>query len=380
MSSSADSLTDGIQLLRLAEKHQHSSLLTPPPSDDSQKSLKSTSNHSDQEMSKNLHDVEAYIDALKGEKHQLAQYSSGGFNHVFNLIDKEIQKVGGNDAHDGGSQMSGDGSMLTETIMVPVEKFPDYNFVGRLLGPRGTTAKQLEVTTGCRITILGRTKRDGSSSNPDVTTGPLRVQISVPADMPQAAKLLKGGVGHIQAILDVPTDGNDELKRQQLLILANMNGTYQPRGSATSPGSGDYGHPFQNLLPYGYRLPGNSPSHHESKNDCYNPKCAMMRSFIEHSNNNHSSMQKMDDVFHMMHMYELMNRVRIANSHLFGRPEDISKAQEIGNRMCSSINAPRARSSNSTTTTTTTLPPRRFFNTKPRPSYQANNESNNANK
>lgn len=88
----------------------------------------------------------------------------------------------------------------------------------------------------------------------------------------------------------------------------------------------------------------------------------------------------MDDVFHMMHMYELMNRVRIANSHLFGRPEDISKAQEIGNRMCSSINAPRARSSNSTTTTTTTLPPRRFFNTKPRPSYQANNESNNANK
>ena len=31
-----------------------------------------------------------------------------------------------------------------------------FNFVGRLLGPRGLTAKHLEIETGCKILIRGR--------------------------------------------------------------------------------------------------------------------------------------------------------------------------------------------------------------------------------
>jgi len=31
-----------------------------------------------------------------------------------------------------------------------------YNFVGRILGPRGLTAKQLEAETGCKIMVRGR--------------------------------------------------------------------------------------------------------------------------------------------------------------------------------------------------------------------------------
>lgn len=31
-----------------------------------------------------------------------------------------------------------------------------FNFVGRILGPRGMTAKQLEHETGCKIMIRGR--------------------------------------------------------------------------------------------------------------------------------------------------------------------------------------------------------------------------------
>lgn len=31
-----------------------------------------------------------------------------------------------------------------------------YNFVGRILGPRGMTAKQLERETGCKIMVRGR--------------------------------------------------------------------------------------------------------------------------------------------------------------------------------------------------------------------------------
>ena len=38
-----------------------------------------------------------------------------------------------------------------------------FNFVGRLLGPRGNSLKRVEVTTGCRVYIRGK----GSIKDPD---------------------------------------------------------------------------------------------------------------------------------------------------------------------------------------------------------------------
>ena len=34
--------------------------------------------------------------------------------------------------------------------------FVQFNFVGRILGPRGMTAKQLEQDTGCKIMVRGK--------------------------------------------------------------------------------------------------------------------------------------------------------------------------------------------------------------------------------
>ena len=44
---------------------------------------------------------------------------------------------------------------LTESVRIPIETYPTYNFIGRIIGPRGMTAKQLEKDTGCRIMIRG---------------------------------------------------------------------------------------------------------------------------------------------------------------------------------------------------------------------------------
>lgn len=44
----------------------------------------------------------------------------------------------------------------TEKIYVPIKDFPEFNFVGRILGPRGMTAKQLEYETGCKIMVRGK--------------------------------------------------------------------------------------------------------------------------------------------------------------------------------------------------------------------------------
>ena len=41
-----------------------------------------------------------------------------------------------------------------------------FNFVGRLLGPRGNSLKRVEATTGCRVYIRGK----GSIKDPDKVT------------------------------------------------------------------------------------------------------------------------------------------------------------------------------------------------------------------
>lgn len=51
---------------------------------------------------------------------------------------------------------------------ISLSLYLQYNFVGRILGPRGLTAKQLEAETGCKIMVRGkssmRDKKKVSSS------------------------------------------------------------------------------------------------------------------------------------------------------------------------------------------------------------------------
>ncbi|KAL5669045.1 hypothetical protein ACJX0J_021266, partial [Zea mays] len=58
----------------------------------------------------------------------------------------------------GGSQGSSSGLIVKKTMKVdiPVDKYPTYNFVGRILGPRGNSLKRVEANTDCRVLIRGR--------------------------------------------------------------------------------------------------------------------------------------------------------------------------------------------------------------------------------
>lgn len=53
-----------------------------------------------------------------------------------------------------------------------------FNFVGRILGPRGLTAKQLEAETGCKIMVRGKgsmrdKKKVSSLKNSSLLSGKL---------------------------------------------------------------------------------------------------------------------------------------------------------------------------------------------------------------
>ncbi|KAG8068299.1 hypothetical protein GUJ93_ZPchr0005g15860 [Zizania palustris] len=48
-------------------------------------------------------------------------------------------------------------------LEIPTDAYPNFNFIGRLLGPRGNSLKRIEASTGCRVFIRGK----GSIKDPN---------------------------------------------------------------------------------------------------------------------------------------------------------------------------------------------------------------------
>jgi splicing factor 1 len=114
-------------------------------------------------------------------------------------------------------------------IMIPADKYPEYNFIGLIIGPRGNTQKRMERETGAKISIRGKGsikegkgKRD-AKSEPDANE-PLHVLLTADteAQLEKATKM-------ITDLLVPVEEGRNEHKRQQLRELAEINGTLRDR-------------------------------------------------------------------------------------------------------------------------------------------------------
>ncbi|UYV61062.1 QKI [Cordylochernes scorpioides] len=124
---------------------------------------------------------------------------------------------------------------LSEKVYVPTKDHPDYNFVGRILGPRGMTAKQLEKETGCKIMVRGKgSTRDKKKedmnrgkANWEHLNDELHVLITVEDTTNRAHIKMQRAKEEIDKLLVPVTDGEDELKKRQLMELAIINGTYR---------------------------------------------------------------------------------------------------------------------------------------------------------
>jgi hypothetical protein len=114
----------------------------------------------------------------------------------------------------------------TKKIPIPIEKHPNYNFIGLIIGPRGKTQKELENKTGCKIAIRGRGsvkegargRRDGKVMDGD--NEPLHVIVTG-----QDQKAVDAAADMIEQMLVVIDDETNMHKQQQLRELALLNGT-----------------------------------------------------------------------------------------------------------------------------------------------------------
>ncbi|XP_020091302.1 KH domain-containing protein At5g56140-like isoform X2 [Ananas comosus] len=139
-----------------------------------------------------------------------------------------------------GSQSNSSGLIVKKTIKVdiPVDKYPTYNFVGRLLGPRGNSLKRVEATTDCRVLIRGQ----GSIKDPareEMMRGkpgyehlnePLHilVEAELPAEIIDARLMQARDI--LEDLLKPMDESHDFFKKQQLRELALLNGTLREEG------------------------------------------------------------------------------------------------------------------------------------------------------
>jgi len=89
---------------------------------------------------------------------------------------------------------------LTEKLILPVEEFPKYNFVGKLLGPKGSTLKNLQQDCKVRMSIMGRgSSKERNKEDELIATGdpqyehlkePLHVIVSARANKMEAHRRL----------------------------------------------------------------------------------------------------------------------------------------------------------------------------------------------
>lgn len=187
-----------------------------------------------------------YLKQLLQDKKQI-QGLTGCFLHVDRILDEEIVKVRSVLFQNGDKQPlelptpQGPTVTLTEKVYVPVKDHPEYNFVGRLLGPRGLTAKQLEQETRCKIMVRGKgsmrdkKKEDSNRGKPnwEHLSDDLHVLITVEDTENRARIKMKRAIEEINKLL-VPTEGEDELKKKQLMELAIINGTYRDYSAPSS--------------------------------------------------------------------------------------------------------------------------------------------------
>ncbi|KAI9100176.1 hypothetical protein K1719_024394 [Acacia pycnantha] len=152
------------------------------------------------------------------------------------------------------TQSGSSGLIVKRTIRVeiPVEKYPNYNFVGRLLGPRGNSLKRVEASTECRVLIRGRgsikdpAREEMMRGKPGYEHLNEPLHILVEAELP--VEIIDARLMQVHEILEdllKPVDeSHDFYKKQQLRELALINGTLRDEGS---PMSGSVS-PFHNSL------------------------------------------------------------------------------------------------------------------------------------
>ncbi|PCH06774.1 Zinc finger, CCHC-type [Penicillium occitanis (nom. inval.)] len=132
-----------------------------------------------------------------------------------------------------------------EKVYVPVNDYPEINFIGLLIGPRGNTLKTMEKESGAKIAIRGKgSVKEGKGRSDAAHTSNQEEDLHclIMADTEEKVNKAKQLVHNvIETAASIP-EGQNELKRNQLRELAALNGTLRDDENQACQNCGQIGH------------------------------------------------------------------------------------------------------------------------------------------
>ncbi|KAK9365148.1 hypothetical protein V1509DRAFT_634136 [Lipomyces kononenkoae] len=132
-----------------------------------------------------------------------------------------------------------------EKVFVPVNDYPEINFIGQLIGPRGNTLKKMEQESGAKIAIRGKgSVKEGKGRSDAAYQSNLEEDLHclIIADTEEKVqKAIKLVNKVIESAASIP-EGENELKRNQLRELAALNGTLRDDENQACQNCGELGH------------------------------------------------------------------------------------------------------------------------------------------
>lgn len=128
-----------------------------------------------------------------------------------------------------------------EKVYLPLKEFPEINFFGLLVGPRGNTLKKMERESGAKIAIRGKgSVKEGKGRGNDNEEEDMHCVITADDDS-KVKKCIQLINKVIETAASTPESQNDH-KRNQLRELATLNGTLRDDENQVCQNCGNKGH------------------------------------------------------------------------------------------------------------------------------------------
>lgn len=169
-----------------------------------------------------------YLQSLQEEKGKV----DDALENTKRLLAEEIDRVqSGRDKDKYVEVHQGKPTKMRIKVLIPLKEFPKYNFVGKLLGPKGSTLKQLQEETGTKMAVLGKGSVRDKKKEEDMRkeggkyahlNEELHVQVEAFGHPVENYRRFSVAVGELQRFL-VPDD-NDDIRQQQMQDMMYLNG------------------------------------------------------------------------------------------------------------------------------------------------------------
>lgn len=131
-----------------------------------------------------------------------------------------------------------------DKVYIPVHEFPEINFFGLLVGPRGNSLKRMERETGAKISIRGKGSVKDGKGRPDAFANDEDDELHCVVTADDEAKV-RSCVALINRVIETAAstpEGQNDHKRNQLRELASLNGTLRDDENQLCQNCGEKGH------------------------------------------------------------------------------------------------------------------------------------------